>query len=166
MKKLRWGFTIVELVVILAVMGILIGLSVVTTIAMQVDSRDSERKVDVESIAVYLESMYKEGDPVIGSHYPATGSMSEIENSDIDQGSLRAPDVLDTDPISLVPATNSNTTIGGVIPQPTINTYVYQPISSDGSSLCTLATDPCRRFTIFYMLEKDNTIHKVESRSQ
>jgi hypothetical protein len=39
-------------------MGILIGLSVVAMNNSQVDSRDSERKMDAEAIALYFESLY------------------------------------------------------------------------------------------------------------
>jgi prepilin-type N-terminal cleavage/methylation domain-containing protein len=166
MKAFRWGFTIVELLIVLAVMGILIGLAVVSMSAAQVDSRDNERKVDAESIATYLEAMYTEGDPVIGSHYPATVSIDNIENSSIDQKALRAPEILDSEPISLIPATNNTQTTAGVLPQPTVDTYVYQPISSDGTSLCTEVSDPCRSFNIYYMLEKDSTVHRVESRNK
>lgn len=166
MKSLRWGFTVVELVVILTVMSILIGLSVIAMGAVEVDSRDNERRVDVESIAIYLESMYSEGDALMGSHYPAATSITKIEESNIGQRALRAPGVTISQPISLIPATNSNQTTEGVLPQPTVDTYVYQPISSDGSALCTLVDDPCRRFNIYYMLEKDSTVYRVESRNQ
>lgn len=168
MKRLRWGFTIVELLVILTVMGILIGLSVVALGNAQVESRDSERKIDVEAIALYLESFYSEGDSAIGPHYPSFITISEMigEDGGIDPKVVRAPGVADDAPASLTGAGNAIETTSGVLPQPTINTYVYQPISSNNTALCFSTVDPCRRFNIYYMLEKDNTVHKVESRRQ
>lgn len=61
------------------------------------------------------------------------------------------------------PATNNVQTATGVLPQPAINQYIYQPIDSNGL-LCT--TSDCRKYNIFYRLEADNTVYKVSSKNQ
>lgn len=152
------GFTIVELIVIIAIMGILLILSVVNLGSSQANGRDSERKADVESIATQLETFYKSGEDisVTTGRYPST----TINNSaatmkrmlrDIDTKSITAPGV--TDPmVTFKAAANNNQTAAGVSPQPATNQYVYQPIQADGT-LCTLESQECRKFNIYYRLE-------------
>lgn len=68
------------------------------------------------------------------------------------------------DPLaSFIPATNGVQTTSGVLPQPTINQYVYQPIDST-NSLCF--TTECRKFNIYYRLEADNTVYQLKSKNQ
>jgi prepilin-type N-terminal cleavage/methylation domain-containing protein len=70
-----------------------------------------------------------------------------------------------TDPmLGLVIATNNTQTTTGVTPQPTTSQYVYQPIDSRGL-LCTNMPD-CRKFNIYYRLEKDSTVYMVTSKNQ
>ena len=52
---LRRGFTIVELIITITIMGILLVLAVVNVSGTQAQARDDERKADVESISLNLE---------------------------------------------------------------------------------------------------------------
>ena len=70
----QYGFTVVELVITIAIMGILLTLAVVNVTSTQVNARDVERVSDVESIASHLETVYKT-DIIGGSaagRYPST----------------------------------------------------------------------------------------------
>jgi prepilin-type N-terminal cleavage/methylation domain-containing protein len=171
----RSGFTIVELIIVIVIMAILLALAVVNLRSSQIGARDDERKTDVSNIARSLEAFYNSGTAGIsGGTYPGVSHMSDLNTTggsddilpDIDQRSLRAPGVADTDPVSLIAATNNIETTTGIQPQPTISTYVYQALQNDGS-LCTdhLVT-PCRRFNIYYMLETDNTVYEITSKNQ
>jgi prepilin-type N-terminal cleavage/methylation domain-containing protein len=81
---------------------------------------------------------------------------------DADVKSFTAPG--QSDPYAtFIPATNNIQTAAGVLPQPTINQYVYQPIDTNGN-LCT--TSDCRKYAIFYRLEADNTVYRVTSKNQ
>lgn len=176
---MRRGFTIVELVIVLTIMGILLAVAVVNINASQVNARDSERKSDIEAIGFALEAYYSNEDSassgiydMSGDSYPATINLSTDAHfktafPDIDPKSVRAPDVEVTSPRSLVPATNGTATTAGVLPQPTINSYVYQPLRKDGT-LCTQITQKgdCRRFNLYYRLEGDNSVQMVTSRHQ
>ncbi len=176
---MRRGFTIVELVIVLTIMGILLAVAVVNINASQINARDTERKADIEAISMALEAYYGNEDSassgiydMSGDSYPSTASLSsdaafQTAFPDIDQKSVRAPDVELTSPRSIVPATNSTASTSGVLPQPTINSYVYQPIKKDGS-LCTqiLQKGDCRRFNLYYRLEIDNSVQMVTSRHQ
>jgi prepilin-type N-terminal cleavage/methylation domain-containing protein len=57
----RRGFTIVELVIVIAIMAVLLTLGVVNVRASQIDARDAERKTDIETIAQHLETFYTSG---------------------------------------------------------------------------------------------------------
>lgn len=172
------GFTIVEVAITIAVMGILLTLVVAGLSSAQVNSRDEERKADAETIARSLETFYATGDDSVTTHgrYPGTTPLqSQLSSQDrfpllanIDVSALKAPDQTT---ISVVMATNATQTTAGVRPIPTRNTYVYQPLSYSTSTsayvLCANhTTTECRKFNLYYLLEKDNTIQKITSKNQ
>lgn len=168
----RYGFTVVELVIVITIMGILITLAVVNLTASAVNGRDAERDSDVNSIATHLEIFYKNGTPSSTSagRYPSTALLANAETSiksflpDIDLAVVTAPGASSV-ASSFIPATNAVQTEAGVLPQPTTSQYVYQPIQSDGT-LCTTETQECRKFAIYYRAEVDNTVKKIISKNQ
>lgn len=177
----RRGFTIVELIITITIMGILLTLAVVNVNVTQAKARDDERKGDIEAIASALESFYASGNSTSTNfgRYPSvglTGSYATLKSNlpDIDMKSLTAPGIAvptnNTLPASFVVSTNSGTapsiqTTAGVSPQPTIAQYVYQPIRSDGG-VCQSTDIDCRKYNLFYRLENDNTIYRVTSKNQ
>lgn len=164
----RYGFTLVELLVTITIMVIILTLSVVNLRSSQMAARDSQRKSDVEAIAQQLENYYKLGsDNEPAGQYPPTDDMGtetdvKIALRDIESGTLRAPNVADTDPISLVVATDFDP----LTPTPTVSTFVYQPLQSDGT-ICGSSGDECRKFNLYYMLESEpSVVKKVTSKNQ
>jgi hypothetical protein len=82
---------------------------------------------------------------------------------DISIDSITAPGI--TDPSqTFISATNNVQITTGVTPQPTIDQYVYQPLQSDGT-LCTLESQECRKFNLYYRLEADNTVYMVTGKN-
>ena len=172
----RRGFTIVELIITITIMGILLTLAVVNVNSTQIQARDTERKVDIESIANALEGYYLTGadGSVNLGRYPSTALADNVStlNSnlrDIDLKSFTAPGV--DDPMTtFIASTNTGNaksiqTTAGVLPQPTKDQYVYQAIKTDGS-ICGAGVVDCRKFNLFYRLEGDNTVYKVTSKNQ
>lgn len=166
------GFTVVELIITITVMGILLTLAVVNISASQVNARDSERKSDVEAIVSHLEVFYKSGttgSTTVG-RYPSTALLANGETSiqsflrDIDMDSVTAPGATSV-ATSFVPATNAIQTEVGVLPSPTIAQYVYQPIQAN-DTLCTTELQECRKFIIYYRSEVDGTVKKTMSKNQ
>lgn len=164
------GFTIVELIITITVMGILMTLAVVNINASQVKARDEERRVDVQAIQMHLEDFYtNDGDwgSSIG-RYPSTnlpnGTVDFMRQAlrDVDMNNLTAPGASDPKD-TFIAATNAVQTTSGVTPLPTTSQYVYQPINTSGG-LCT--TNDCRKYNIFYRLEGDNTVYMVTSKNQ
>jgi prepilin-type N-terminal cleavage/methylation domain-containing protein len=180
----RRGFTIVELIIVITIMGILLTISVVNLRGAQANSRDAERRTDIETIATHLEMFYTSGNDSSTSvgTYPPTSVMTGVDGiaamtaqkaalRDIDPNSLiapGAPSLPSTSTTSLVVATNNTQTIGGVTPPPASatsqNQYVYQPIQQDGS-LCTSGS-ACQKFNLYYMTEIDGVVQMVTSRNQ
>ena len=164
------GFTIVELIITITIMGILLVLTVVNVSSTQVNARDTEREGDVKAIAANLESFYSTDNSLSANLgvYPSTslpnGTVDYMQQMlrDVDIKSLRAPGV--TDPKqTFIAATNNGQTVSSVAPQPTISQYVYQPLDANGA-LC--ASSNCRKFNIYYRLEKNNTVYMITSKNQ
>lgn len=168
----RRGFTVVEIIITVTIMGILLVLAVVNLNATQVKARDDERVADVEAIASAFETYYQRGTLLAEpGTYPSTLTSSASNNTirtnidnDISLQSLLAPGINDPTK-SLISATNTVQTTAGVSPQPTFDQYVYQPIRADGA-LCTSSVQVCRKFNIYYRLEEDDTVYQFMSRSQ
>jgi type II secretory pathway pseudopilin PulG len=170
------GFTVVELIITLVVMAILLVLSVANLQSTAVTGRDEKRKTDTSNIALFLESLYNNGTtthPEYKGAYPPTSAVSSSANittwfADFDAKNLRAPGV-STPAFSITPATSPPNppvqTAAGVVPQPTITTYVYQPIDSSGNLCSTLGS--CRKFNLYYLPEKaGSTVQMITSRNQ
>lgn len=173
---IRRGFTVVELIITITIMGILLTLAVVGLNATQINGRDAERRGDVEIIATHLETYYRNDDAdfgINGGTYLESGYMNgdgvKFYLRDLDLKNIRAPGVALTDPSSFVPATNNVATTAGVQPQPSKSNdvYVYQPLNAAGA-LCTdpILSGDCRKFSIFYYQESDNTVKVLTSKNQ
>jgi prepilin-type N-terminal cleavage/methylation domain-containing protein len=165
------GFTIIELIVVIAVMGILLVLGVVNLSGSQASARDAERKTDIETIATHLETFYAsgtDGSINVGT-YPTTDAMTgtvaqQATLRDVDINSLIAPGAPDTTNTSLVVATDTSQQ------QPSSskaqNQYIYQPLTQAGT-LCSVAVGaPCQKFNLYYMTEVDSIVHMVTSKNQ
>lgn len=155
------GFTVIELLVVITVMAILLVLAVVNVRSTQLQARDDERHADTTNISTTLEAFYNTvHDGRWKNTYPGTTDMTstyvrDYLKTNLGAGSQHAPGVNTTGPVSLVNATNTNQTTTGIAPQPTITTYVYQPLTAI-NGLCSIyaAEAGCVKFNIFYKLER------------
>ena len=172
----RGGFSLIEIVITITILTILVALAIVSMNASQIESRDAERRSDVEAIAMQFEMYYQNASPdqlMSGGSYPGQGYVNESELKstiapEADPQIFRAPGIKNNKPISIVGATNASESTTFVSPQPTPTTYVYQAISANGTSLChdPFISEPCRRFNLYYFQEKDGTIQRVRSKNQ
>ena len=167
----RRGFTIIELIIVITIMGILLVLGVVNLRSTQVNARDDTRKANVDTIAFNLETFYKSGTDTSNTfgRYPSTAliGQEQVMLRDIDPKSLLSPGGSSS---ALVAATNNIATTAGVAtavgpPYVTIANYVYQPLQADGT-LCVNETQECRQFNLYYKLEGDGITYQTKSKNQ
>ncbi len=71
--KKQAGFTFIEVLIAVSIIGILTTIGLSTYSAAQKKSRDSKRKADLEAIRSALEMYYTDNDS-----YPTTGNLSNV----------------------------------------------------------------------------------------
>ena len=147
-QKREEGFTIVELLIVIVVIGILAALVLNSYQGVQARGRDTERKTDQNSMATQLEVYYNDngGYPLMtGNMNTDTWISANLKGADLN--AFRAPGI----------ATNSIITSA----TPTKDQYGYSPLQSDGVTACAAA--PCAKFIIYYNEEKTGTVKSKNS---
>lgn len=184
------GFTLVELMLVIAITAILMALATGTFFYLQSQARDSERDNDATSIARALERMYvnkKVGDGN-ASTYPSTVDAATVFNASYFKAMGLDPEILYS-PNNDAEAKNSSSTYkpcasssfttsvciatnvppATILPTPTNDLYIYQPIDRNGN-LCTAYTalNPCVKFNLYYQKESATatTPNKITSINQ
>src|ERR1700761_40839 len=115
LKNKSKGFTIVELLIVIVVIGILATLVIVTFTGIQQKARDSKRKTDIGAVQASLESYYSSNNT-----YPTV--------ADLNSSTWRATNMKGFDPNALEdPKGNSQTVISGTTPTATQYAYNVTP---------------------------------------
>lgn len=126
MRKEQKGFTIIELLVVIVIIGILVALALPNLFAAQARGRDSERKNDLKNLQQRLETYFN------------------------DNGSYPGPDTA-----AMVASLGGAATDDEYV-DPRNNAYVYAATQDDGSTACTTAADDCAQYTLTADLENDD----------
>lgn len=142
------GFTIVELLIVIVIIGILAALVLNSFRGVQERARDTKRQTDANAQASQLEVYYTDN----GGYPQFTGQVDtdswiSANFKGADLNAWRAPNV----------ATNSEVNSA----TPDKNHYGYVPLQSDGTTPCTTA--PCAKYKIYWFSEKDGTVHTKDS---
>ena len=138
LKKRSEGFTIVELLIVIIIIGILATLVVVQFTNQQKKARDTKRKTDIGAIQTHLEAYYAEN-----GKYPTATGVTTANLKGLKSESLKAPN--GTDPISADAASKTH------------YNYTVTPANCDNT-----ATD-CTNFTISAVLEADDSTYSKKS---
>ncbi len=77
------GFTIVELLIVIVVIGILALLVITTYSGIQAKARNSKRQTDIQSIQTQLEAFFSQN-----GYYPSLGNMNDATWLDTNMKSL------------------------------------------------------------------------------
>lgn len=145
-KKLK-GFTIVELLIVIVVIGILATLVIVTFSGIQQRGRDSQRKTDINALAGHISAYYADK-----GYYP---TLLDMNDGTANTG-FRAVNMKGLDPEALKDPRGSASTLVGTT---TDNSYVYAATGCDN----TLASDQdnaCSGYTLTATLEGGGTYSK------
>ena len=190
------AFSLVEMLIVVFILLIIMTISVIGVRGIQQSSRDNERKIDIETIAMNLETLYakevRDSSDVIvkpqGSYMPLASSSTSLSImpellDELERGAATAPDrtttSIRTAPRSVcgsgstastciinVANLNSELTYAKI----TKDAYVYVPYT-DSTRICTVALaqsgDSCRSFKLYYVLEgSPTTVQLWESKRQ
>lgn len=190
------GFSIVELAIVIALIGILSLIVFVSLRNGQVSARDNERHSKAESIARSLEIIYKSGNQSTGGTHEA-GSYPTMEDIDeankfsflpsIDEStttfswqngggstlkSLRSKGSLNNHNTENMTVEGSSVGLDEFIYVPYTRGFAsatVMPGDADGWGYCLraeLAFGKCSRFNIYYRTEADNALHTIRSTNQ
>ncbi len=143
------GFTIVELLIVIVVIGILATLVIVTFSGIQQKGRNSQRQTDVNTLATYVSAYYTDK-----GYYPTM--------QDLNTAGWRTTNAKGLDPEALKdPRGAAQTLVGATAP----NSYVYVASSSDLAVTCSNTTassdaNACDTYVITATLEPNGTYEK------
>lgn len=161
------GFTVIELIIVIVVIGILLTIGISTQFSVLASSRDNERASDTASIARLLESVYTNQSSDNPSYpyttdfvnaaaghtaYTATSDAAIFQAPNQPNSSVKA---------AASPSTPSTTGANAMTP----DQYIYQPITAS-NQLCVNDTQACVRFNLYYMSEAGKRIYTLTSGHQ
>lgn len=134
LRKRNQGFTIVELLIVIVVIGILALLVITTYSGIQAKARNSKRQSDIKSLQTQLEAFFSQN-----GYYPSltdmnSGSWLTTNMKSLDQNSL-------IDPSN---ATQSKTLVNSTTPS---KQYGYAVTDSSGNS-CEAQDTNCAKYTL------------------
>jgi prepilin-type N-terminal cleavage/methylation domain-containing protein len=132
LKKRNQGFTIVELLIVIVVIGILALLVITTYSGIQAKARNSKRTSDIKSLQTHLEAFFQSN-----GYYPSradmnTGSWLTTNMKSLDQNALSDPKAGGSKTLAASPAASA---------------YAYQPLDSSDAS-CEATDTNCAKYTL------------------
>lgn len=153
-KKLSLGFTLAELAIVIAIIGILAAIAVVASGTVQKSSRDNVRQAKVTTISEALEKYYREN-----NEYPSVAAMTDA-NIDNVKAKLGLPD----GELLKMPGSTANNSIA--VTGASATTIVYSANTSDAAqnSQCqNVVNGYCDGYTLAYVNENDGATQTIQS---
>jgi prepilin-type N-terminal cleavage/methylation domain-containing protein len=148
-KRDQRGFTIVELLIVIVVIGILAALVVTTYSGIQAKARDSKRRTDLQALQTQIEAFY-----ATNNYYPSSAEINDSTWRGTNMKSLSADTMKDpsgtTSTLSTTAASSTN-----------MKVYGYVPTHDDGAACTGTATTPdtaCSKYTLTTYLESSKTV--------
>jgi prepilin-type N-terminal cleavage/methylation domain-containing protein len=144
LKTKQSGFTIVELLIVIVVIGILAGLVVTTFNGIQQRGRDTERQTDVKALHTQVEAYYAQNGkyPTLANLHDATFRTNNMKGFDSEALVDPKGDKTDTTPLATAAAAN-------------VYAYVATPSGCDNGS-----GGDCTGYTLTATLEAGGTFVK------
>lgn len=143
------GFTIVELLIVIVVIGILAALVVTTYGGIQAKGRDSQRQADLSALQTQVEAFYANN-----NYYPPV--------ADINNATWRAANMKSLDTGAMTDPSSSTATLDDAAASST-NQKVYGYVTTGCSGTAptdgTNGTDQCTGYTLSAYLEAAKSVY-------
>lgn len=131
-KLKQQGFTIVELLIVIVVIGILAALVITTFTGIQQKARDTERTTDIKALHGQIEAFYASK-----GYYPSLGNMND--------GAWRTANMKGLDAEALTdPKGGGSSTL---VAAPAASTYAYAVLNASDTS-CEADNTTCAKYTL------------------
>lgn len=157
--KSKSGFTVVELLVSIAVIGVLLAISIVSFSKQQVEARDQTRYSRATIIAEALEKYYEQN-----GEYPSVASLVSETGATGSTVAAKLKVELNTVTLPGASASITNSLTNGT-PTTSKAKYTASSVNSTENTACqTSASGGCDSFTITYKKEADNSDVTIASR--
>jgi prepilin-type N-terminal cleavage/methylation domain-containing protein len=137
LKKRNQGFTIVELLIVIVVIGILALLVITTYSGIQAKARNSKRQTDVQSLQTQLEAFFSQN-----GYYPNLTDMKGTAS-----GGFLDQNMKSLDKNALVDPSNP-TQSNQLVAAPVAKSYSYAVFQSDGTTPCESDHTACAKYTL------------------
>jgi prepilin-type N-terminal cleavage/methylation domain-containing protein len=163
--KRHSGFTIVELLIVVVVIGILAAITIVAYNGITASANDAHRVADVDAVKKFMEIYYVEN-----GYYPASNNILDANAATaLSSGPLQglSPEAL-RGPSATASTVSSWGQWGGDVISAGMD-YSYKSFKPDGSGgvqNCTTTTDTCSQFQIYYKVEADDSYKVITSANQ
>jgi len=140
LKTKQSGFTIVELLIVIVVIGILAGLVITTFNGIQQKARDTERETDIKAIHAQVEAFWAQK-----GYYP---SLTDLNDRTANTGFV-AVNLKGLDAEAFKDPKGTGTALVGT---PAANVYAYAVTNSAGTT-CEADDTTCAKYTLTSTLE-------------
>ncbi|MDB5182553.1 MAG: fimbrial protein pilin [Candidatus Saccharibacteria bacterium] len=139
LNKKQSGFTIVELLIVIVVIGILAGLVITTFSGIQQKARDTERETDIKALHGQIEAFWAQK-----GYYPSLTDMNSQAAGGFVATNLKG---LDADSFK-DPKGSSN----ALVTAPAANAYAYAVTNAAGTT-CEADDTTCAKYVLTATLE-------------
>ena len=136
------GFTIVELLIVIVVIGILAALVLTTFTGIQQKARNTERNTDIKAVHGQIEAYYAQN-----GRYPTLANLNDSAWRTTNMKGLDAEALADPKGV------------GTLVAAAAANSYSYAVLASDDTA-CDNTTKDCAKYTLTATLEGGGTFAK------
>lgn len=144
LKTKQQGFTIVELLIVIVVIGILAALVITTFTGIQKKARDTERNTDIKALHGQVEAYY-----ATNTHYPSMANLNDA--------SWRSTNMKGLDQEALKDPKGTGYTVAATASS---SQYGYA-VTNDANTSCEADATTCTKYTLTANLEGGGTFSKT-----